>query len=162
MATNPQRNSPKRLVRAPKNLRQEPEIAFRYHDHIEPGEYVGYCRSAQIYFDQNYRRWGCCLQFDVFAGDRITLIAKVTKFFNLGEGDKPAARSRRRHYWIAWCAANGGRPPRRGDQLSTRIFVRRYAKVRVVDVTKNSAGVVAGADMVYSKVSEILAWETGG
>jgi hypothetical protein len=161
MASTPQKQKPKGPVLVPEKGCREPAVEFRHHDHVEPGEYLGYCRSADIHFDQNFRRWVCCLQFDVFAEDRTTLIAKLTKFFNLGTGDKPGARSRRRHYWIAWCKANGGRPPRRNDRMSPQLFVRRFARVQVVDVTKDVAGVVASDEMVYSKVSRILAWETG-
>jgi hypothetical protein len=90
MADNRQRKSRQRnrLALTP-NDPQEPEIEFRYHDHIEPGEYLAYCRSANIHFDQNFRRWVCSLQFDIVADDRTTLIARLTKFFNLGTADRP-------------------------------------------------------------------------
>jgi hypothetical protein len=74
---------------------QEPEISWRSYDRIEPGVYVGYCRAADVYLDSQWKRWVCRTHWTVFDDSRVNKLADLTKFFNLGEGKKPRATSRR-------------------------------------------------------------------
>jgi hypothetical protein len=98
----------------------------------------------------------------VFDDSRLNKIASLTKFFNLGEGKKPRATSRRSHYRQAWIAANGGRSPTRSNGMEPTIFVRRFARIEVADVEKDCNQITLSADQVYSVVRHILSWETGG
>ncbi|MGA9986682.1 MAG: hypothetical protein WA383_21395 [Terriglobales bacterium] len=148
-----------RLTVVPKQ--QEPEISWRSYDRIEPGEYVAYCRAADVYLDSEFRRWVCRTQWTVFDDSRTNKLADLTKFFNLGEGRKPRATSRRSHYRQAWIAANGGQSPTRGSRMEPTIFVHRFARIEVADVEKDRNQMTLSADQVYSVVRRILSWETG-
>lgn len=143
------------------NPKREPDIAFRHNDRIEPGEYPAYCRSTQLFFDDHFRRWILAVQFDVLDDALLSTVARLTKFFNLGERERPHATSRRSHFRKAWVLANDGRPPVRGQKMAPSIFVNRIARVRVVDVMKDHQGCALSSDEVYSRISEILRWETG-
>lgn len=141
-------------------LKAAPAVSFRTYDHITEGTYRGYCRAAEIYFDRRWRRWQAVLQFDVVGDSGFDVIARLTKFFPLGEGTRPRATSRLSKYYKAWVKANGG-PPKRTDRMSPTIFRRRYARVSVVDVETDSDHVVMEENQRYSKIGEILNWETG-
>jgi hypothetical protein len=82
---------------------REPQILSRYQERIAPGEYFAIAHSYQIYRDSEWRRWVCALQFDI-VDDQLNLrkIATLTRFLNLGEGEKPKATSRRSHFRRAW------------------------------------------------------------
>jgi len=149
-----------RLTVVPKQ--QESEISWRSYDHIVPGVYIGYCRMADVYLDSQWKRWVCRTQWTVFDDSRLNKLANLTKFFNLGEGQKPRATSRRSHYRQAWIAANGGQSPTRGSRMEPTIFVHRFARIEVADVEKDFNQMALSADQVYSVVRRVLCWETGG
>ena len=141
--------------------KSQPEILVHYHDHIEPGQYRAYCRSAQIYRDGPYARWVCALQFDVLDDSLTRVVARLTGFWNLGSGDRPRCTSRRARYWALWISANGGQPPKRSDRLSPKIFEGRHAVVLVDDVSTNFKQMTMSESEVYSVVREVVSWETG-
>ena len=141
--------------------RIEPEIAWNYAPRLEPGEYSAYCRSTKVYRDGNFQRWVCAVQFDVVSEDRQRVLDRVTWFLNLGKNDKPKA-TRRSNYWTAWVEANGGRPPRRKDRMSSKIFTHRYARILVDNTAKNFKQVAVRDESGYSVVRSVVCWETGG
>jgi hypothetical protein len=136
---------------------QEPEITWTHIPRIEPGVYPAYCRSAKLVRDGHYKRWYCAIQFDVLSDDLGEVLAELTLFLNIGDGEKPHA-PRRSNYWQTWIAANGG-PPQRKDRLSPRVFERRYARVSVGDTTQNFKQAPIAA---YSVVRHVVRWESGG
>lgn len=137
----------------------EPAITWANYDHVAPGTYPSYCRSAHVHRDPVFKRWTCAVRFDILDASLINVIARLVWFLNLGKGDKPHA-GRRGNYWAAWCEANDG-PPKRSDRMTPSVFVRRHATVIVEDVTKNHKG-IALAEPAYSKIKAVLSWETGG
>jgi hypothetical protein len=139
--------------------REEPDIDWDYLPKLEPGAYRAYCRAAKIYFDRIYKRWVCAVQFDVLSADLTTKIGRLSWFLNLGSEEKPHA-TRRKKYWAAWTAANGG-SPRRQDRVSPRVFVHRYAMVTVADTTKNFKQQVVTGALAYSVIRDVIRWETG-
>jgi hypothetical protein len=132
---------------------REPEIEWRKYDRIEPGVYSAYCRWAKRYHDPEFRRWTCLLRWDVLAADLVTVTASIPCWLPLGNREKPWA-SRRGKFIKEWVIANGG-PPRRDDRLTTRVFVRRVARVEVGDTDAKKSPIP------YSVVRKILSWETG-
>jgi hypothetical protein len=142
-----------RIIRA-----TEPEIDWFYAARIEPGEYPAYCRSAKHYYDHQFKRWVCAVQFDVLGDSLVEVLAQLTWYLNLGKREKPHA-GRRSNYWDAWTKANGG-PPRRKDRLTPRVFVGRHATVLVGDTAKNHRQVAVKEG--YSVVRDVLSWDTGG
>lgn len=133
--------------------RHEPEITWREYPRIAPGEYPAYARFAKRYWDRGYRRWACLVGFDILADDLIRVIARVPLWLNLGNGERPRA-GRRGNYLREWVKANRG-PPVRGDRLSPRVFVGRFARVEVGDTDAERSPVP------YSVVRRIMRWETG-
>lgn len=127
-----------------------PAIEWKEYPRISPGEYRAYSRWGKHYRDPGFHRWLCQLRWDVYTDDLSRLVASVPQFFPLGNGDKPNA-SRRGKYLPEWVRANGG-PPVRGDRLSPKVFLRRFALVEVGD-TEGPAP--------YSVVKRIVSWETG-
>jgi hypothetical protein len=146
--------------RAARKSQTEPEIAWTHIPRIEPGPYPAFSRSAKIYRDGHFKRWVCAVQFDVLTNDLGTVLAGLTWFLNMGDGDKPYA-GRRGNYRQAWALANGG-PPTRKDRLSPRVFVRRYARVSVADTTKDFKQARISVADAYSVIREIVQWENGG
>ena len=142
------------------NRLAQPEISWSFVPRIQPGEYPAYSRSASHYFDRQYKRWVCAVQFDVLDGSLTEVRARLTWYLNLGSKDKPRA-GRRGNYWAAWVRANGASPKRR-DRLSLRVFQRRYARVLVEDTTKNHSENHIAAEDAYSVIREVVRWETGG
>jgi hypothetical protein len=57
--------------------------------------------------------------------------------------------------------ANGG-PPKRRDRISGRIFVGRYAVVKVEDTAKNHKQIAVTGDECYSVIRDVVEWQTGG
>jgi hypothetical protein len=137
----------------------EPDITWTHTPRIEPGEYPAFSRSAKVYRDGQFKRWVCAVQFDVLAHDLVEVLARLTWFLNLGNGDAPHA-TRRKNYWQAWTQANGG-PPKRKDRLSPRVFVRRHAHVTVGDTTKDFKQAAVTEDGAYSVIRKVGRWETG-
>jgi len=139
--------------------RAEPEVSWTYTPRIQPGEYPAYSRSAVSYFDRQFKRWVCAVQFDVLSESLEEVLARLTWYLNLGSREKPHA-GRRGNYWAAWVEANGG-PPRRKDRLSCRVFEGRFAAVSVADTTKSHReGTIKGHER-YSVIRSVVRWETG-
>jgi hypothetical protein len=116
---------------------------------IPSGQYLAFCREAEMYFDGGFKRWTCLLDFDILT-ERFEPIAKLPLWFNLGKGRKPQV-TRRSNFLAAWIKANGA-PPSRIDRLSPKVFLRRMCRVTVGD---------SNGKMPRSVVREIVAWETG-
>lgn len=130
-------------------------IDWYYAARIEPGEYKAYSRSAKIYRDGKFKRWVLAVQFEIEETD-----TQVTWYLNLGTGERPKA-GRRGNFWQAWVAANG-RPPRRNDRLSPRVFEKRWAIVLVEDTAKDFQQKAVSAENAYSVVRAVREWQTGG
>lgn len=113
-----------------------------------------------MYWDKQFKRWVCAVQFDVLDSSLLEVIAQLTWFLNLGSREKPKA-NRRSNYWAAWLKANGG-PPKRRDRITQRIFEGRYAVVKVEDTRKNHRQIAITADDCYSVIRDVLEWQTGG
>ncbi len=138
---------------------RDPEVTWKTYDHIAPGTYPAYSRSARIVRDSHYKRWLCLVQFDILDDALVDSIAQLAWFLNLGHGEKPHA-GRRSKYWSAWCLANGGHPLRNA-RLSPSVFLRRQATVVVEDVWRDHQGTVS-TEAAYSKIELVLSWNTGG
>jgi hypothetical protein len=134
----------------------QPEISWTFTPRIDPGEYWAYSRSAALYWDKQFKRWVCAVQFDVLDGSLINVLGRLTWYLNLGSRDRPRA-GRRTKYWEAWIRANGGQPKRK-DRLSHRVFERRHAVVRVDDTKKDHRQNVIGVDECYSVVRDVVEW----
>jgi hypothetical protein len=137
----------------------EAQIDWEFVPRLEPGVYRAYCRTARTYRDRVFKRWVCSIQFDIFSGDLMNILGRLTLFLNLGSEDRPHA-TRRKKFWKQWTLANGA-PPQRNDRMSPRIFTKRYALVRVADTTKDARQQVVADGHAYSVVTEVLEWETG-
>lgn len=144
--------SPRRVLAFPTS---EPEVTFKTYDHIEPGTYPAYSRSARIYLDAQFHRWVCLVQFDILDDSLTTTIAELTWFLNMGSKEKPHA-GLRSNYRAAWCAANGGKNPSRGDRMQPKVFLHRHATVVVKDPATRE-----GNEPAYSKIQRIISWNTG-
>lgn len=142
-----------------KRRRSEPEITFTVQPRVEPGRYVGYCRSASSYFDKQFRRWVCAVQFDVFDDLEINILARLTWYLNLGSKKGPRA-SRRGKFMPAWTRANGT-PPKRHDRISLKVFEQRYAVVLVGDTQKAHNSGSIDPDLSYSIIRDVVEWRTG-
>ena len=142
-----------------KQRRAEPEITWTYQPRITPGQYQGYTRSASVYRDGQFSRWVCAVQIDVLGSDLVTVLARLTWFLNLGEGEKPKAKLRM-NYWLEWMRANGAAPTRK-DRLSPNVFTKRYATVLVADTTKNFKQAQVTGDAAYSVIRGVVRWEGG-
>jgi hypothetical protein len=136
----------------------ELEISLQARDHITPGQYPAFSRSAKVYRDGMFKRWTCLVNFDVLADDSFSVIARLGWFLNLGRGEKPNAGHRSK-FWAAWIAANGA-SPKRGDRMSANIFRNRHATIIVRDTERDFRGVTSGG--LYSVVETVTAWNTGG
>ena len=142
-----------------KQRRAEPEIAWTYTPRIPPGDYPGYTRSASIYRDGQFKRWVCAVQVDVLSADLGYVIARLTWFLNLGDGDKPKA-TRRANYWAEWIRANGAAPPRK-DRLSPKAFTMRYGLFAVENTTRTFNKSEVSQETAYSVIRRVVRWETG-
>jgi len=152
----------KRLCRRKAHdFRIDSEIEWTYTPRLPPGDYTAISRGAKAYFDHQFQRWVCGVQFDIM-GDPVSTerIARLTWFLNLGSRPRPKA-GRRTKYWTAWVRANGG-PPKRGDRLSPNVFSGRVAVVRVGDTAKTHDRATVGSEYAYSVVRDVIAWQTGG
>lgn len=127
------------------------QIEWADYDRVEPGEYVAYCRSASQYRDRFYKRWVSILRFDLLAANGVDVVARVPMWMSLG-GGKKARAPRRGRFFKEWVRANG-RPPTRGDRMTTEVFTHRMVRVMVGNTNSSSGS--------YSVVKEILSWETG-
>jgi hypothetical protein len=157
LAQSPQQSASSNLK--PHLVRRiEPDISWHYAARIEPGEYVGRCRSARVYRG-NFHRWTCALQFDILSDSFLEVICPLSLFLNLGKKERPHV-GRCSNYWSAWIAANGG-PPKRNDRLAPRVFEGRYARVLVDDVTRDHKRISLPPDSCYSIIRKVLAWQGG-
>jgi len=138
-----------------------PEIEWAYRPRIPPGDYHAISRTASVYYDKQFKRWVCAVQFDI-VGDSLALTTTVrlTWFLNLGKGPNPRA-GRRTKFWAAWVRANG-EPPKRRDRLSPSIFAGRSAVVRVEDTSKTHDSGNVESEQAYSVVRAVIEWQTGG
>jgi hypothetical protein len=143
--------------------KQKPEIMCMLHgSQIPAGEYDAYARVADWYEDPQFKRWCCIVKFDVFDAGHNLLARDVPLWWNLGRGEKPKV-GRRSKYFEAWTRASG-EEPKRGDRLSPKVFVNRWARVRVGDSTgpKPKRGEsLPKVVSTYSRIQEILDWLTG-
>ena len=139
--------------------RTEPEISWDYTPRLEPGEYPAIARSSSIYWDKQFKRWVCAVQFEILDDSRTQLIARLTWYLNMGTREKPRAGKRGR-YWAAWVKANGG-SPKRGDRLTFRSVEGRAAIVKVEDTAKTHDQRTICAQQSYSVVRDVLRWESG-
>jgi hypothetical protein len=137
----------------------EPEISWTFSPRIDAGVYPAFSRTAKVYRDGQFKRWVCAVHFDVLNSGLIEVLARLTWFLNLGDGEKPHA-GRRTNYWRAWVAANEA-PPNRKDRLSSRVFVSRYARVVVGDTAKDAKQMRVAGEHSYSVIREVLKWESG-
>ena len=126
------------------------EVQWDHYDRVASGVYRGYCTFARNYRDPSYKRWVCLLRFDLLSENGIDRIATVPMFLNLGTGSKPKA-GRRSRYWQEWCKAAGTAPERK-DRLGHNVFLHRHVTVQVGETEGVSP---------YSKVTEIVSWDTG-
>ncbi len=150
-----QTQKPRCHERAKRRGRIEPEIDWRYAPRIQPGDYHAISCSASPYFDKQFKRWVCAVQFEIVSESVLMeSVARLTWFLNLGTHAKPHA-GRRGKYWAAWVRANGG-PPKRGDRLSPRVCVGRMAIVRVEDTTKTHDRGDVESDQAYSVIRDKL------
>jgi hypothetical protein len=131
----------------------EPEVQqMREYPHVIPGVHAAYCHTARIYFDRTFARWVCFLGFDLMVAESGETIARgIPSWLSLGKGECPRA-SRRSKYFAVWVQANGA-GPRRHDRMGASVFRHRMARVQIVD-TQGPAP--------YSRVSDIVSWETAG
>jgi hypothetical protein len=146
-------DSTSRAAKNPRHRRQtqDDSVDWQPYTRIAPGVYRAYCFWAKRYRDPGLHRWTCLLRFNVFGNELTRAIAEsVPLWFALGDGEKPRA-TRRGKYLPEWVRANGD-PPTKGDRLSPRVFVHRFARVEVGD---------AKSSVPYSVVKRIIDWETG-
>jgi hypothetical protein len=68
--------------------------------------------------------------------------------------ERPSPSSK---FYQAWTIANGGRPPKRNDRMSLRIFENRLLRVRVVTVKTDYRQRTRPPSRWYSIVSEVIA-----
>jgi len=149
-----------RPARTPAVFKAQPDISWDFVPRIEPGDYPGRSRSATIYRDKQFKRWVCAVQFDILDSSLLEVVARLTWYLNLGTRERPRA-GRRGNYWSAWVEANG-KPPKRNDRLSPRIFEGRYASVKVGDTTKNHSQHRVEVQDAYSVIRSVVEWNTGG
>ena len=143
------------------SIQRVPEIEWAYRPRIPPGDYHAISRTASVYYDKQFKRWVCAVQFDIVSDSLLMeTAARLTWFLNLGSRAKPRA-SRRSRYWVAWVQANGG-PPKRGDRLAPRVFMGRLAIVRVEDTSKTHACGKVESEQAYSVIRDVIEWQTGG
>jgi len=136
----------------------ELEIGWTPAARISPGEYPAYARYANVYYDRQFRRFVCAVQFDVLRTTMMRPLARLPWYLNLGSREKPHA-GRRSCYWKAWLIANG-KPPARIDRLSPHVFTKRYARVIVADITKDYRQENVGEAGAYSVIRSVVRWET--
>lgn len=134
--------------------RSEPQIQWQECPLIQAREYPAYCKWARSYRDPGFHRWVCLMRWDVLTDDLTTVIATVPYWLAISRKEKPTA-SKRGKYLREWVRANGAAPAR-GDRLSPRVFVHRFATVEVGDTDP------AKSPVPYSVVKRIVRWETGG
>jgi hypothetical protein len=120
------------------------------YPHIPASEYLMRCTGAKCYRDPGFHRLVCRLAFSSpLVHDGVTIYA----FMNLGDGERcPGRRSR---YWKAWTMANAA-PPRRGQTMTSRVFLGKWFKVSVADVSHAADQKPNHAAAIYSTVREIL------
>ena len=135
--------------KARKRLPEAPAIEWKEYPRIPAGEYRAFCKWGKQYRDPGFKKWLVLLRWDVFS-DGFAPLGCVPMFYSLGDSDRPRA-TRRGKYLPDWVKANGA-PPKRGDRLSPRVFVARFARIEVHD---------ANSPIPYSVVCRIVEWETG-
>jgi len=134
-------------------------IKWDYTPRIPPGNYPGYSRSASVYRDGQFKRWVCAVQVDVLASDLCLVIARLTWFLNLGDGEKPRA-TRRSNYWVEWVRANGSQPIRR-DRLAPKVFTLRFGLFIVADTTRTFNQTEVTRETAYSVIRGLVRWDSG-
>jgi hypothetical protein len=139
--------------------RTEPTIDWVHTPHLTPGNYRARSRCAAAYWDRQFRRWVCAVQFDIFDDSLLETLGRCTWYLNLGSKLRPKS-GRRSRYWNAWVKANGG-PPSRRDRLSPSIFEGRYAVVEVKSSSKTFQCATVEPDFAYSVIRNVVMWETG-
>ena len=147
----------------------EPEITWTDYPRIEPGEYRAISNRTRTYWDSRFKRWVCMIQFQILNSWGSNVIAKLPLFLNLGPDEDSPHAGRCSAFWQTWVNANG-RPPRRNDRLTARLFQHRAALVEVADTAKSVATEISGrkttyrqvvAEQPYSIVKRVIQWQTG-
>ena len=99
----------------------------------------------------SFQRWSVRL-----GGTFMDEAGEVSFFLNMGNGESPSAgRSGESKFFHAWTLANDG-PPRRGQEMSPKIFLGKCFLARVEDCTHDSKGRQKCIDEVYSRITELI------
>jgi hypothetical protein len=141
---------------------QSEVIDFDVYDRIEPGEYLAYCREALLNFNPRFGRRSAFLGWDVYDANG-TKIATAKRWLPIGTRNGKPHVGRGTLFYQWWTQANGGHPPTRGDRMTATIFKDRMARVLIADSEPppRHKGKAPLHHSPYSKVSEVLNWETG-
>lgn len=117
---------------------------------IKSGTYDVVCLGTKVYWSMAFRRRVCRLDCQLL--DERT---RVCGFFNLGSEKLPKA-GRKSLYWRVWVMANGAQPRKR-QRLSRSVFVDKFFRVRIGDVTKRYDNTEASEPEIYSTIQEWIA-----
>jgi|SRR6185312_2495605 len=117
---------------------------------IKSGTYDVVCLGTKVYWSTAFRRRVCRLDCQLL--DERT---RVCGFFNLGSEKLPKA-GRKSLYWRVWVMANGEQPRKR-QRLSRSVFVSKFFRVRIAEVTKRYDNTEASEPEIYSTIQEWIA-----
>ena len=131
------------------SLGLEPVCGENPRPHHKVGTCEVECLSAAMYPDKRLRAWKCRLKFRLVPDG-----GEVCAFFHLGRGDRPHAGPNS-EYRRAWCIA-AGKPPRKRQVLSSRIFKGKLFQVELGNVTKRADQTIHAKAAEYSVVRRIL------
>ena len=124
------------------------------------GEWEVICIKTAIYPDPRFRArakdlvvratWKCRLDC-IRVSDQVP----ISGFFNMGNGQRPAA-GRGSRYWKTWVMATGAQPRKR-QTMSRREFVGKVFRVKIGDTSRDFEGREQPDGAVYSTIKEFLA-----
>jgi hypothetical protein len=130
--------------------RRGPVAYDDYPPRVEPGPYEARCIDAPpFYFDRGFKRWVQPLTFELHPNREV-----LHAFLNMGRGTQPHAGTRS-NFFKAWVIAKG-RPPRRGNELTTDVFISQLFEVDVQDVTTDCEGREKAEPLIYSRVARVV------
>lgn len=121
------------------------------YPHYPPGEYLARVVAAKIYRHPGLRALKCELQLQLLNGGDY---GHVYAYFHLGNDAEPKA-GRNSKFFRAFVMATG-RVPRKGRQLSAKVFMGKVFRVRIADVTKTRDGAPHLPLLVYSIAQELM------